>query len=143
MQIGFVSRRRQRSARTRKSRVTYLLIVFSADRSGRLPIKATPGPFEEPESQQNKPCRGVTSLPQKFPGATSRFTPTRVGNSVKGTSRRRYGRFTPTRVGNSPCASPHKPQRSVQPHTRGEFLLLSVKIGPFTGSPPHALGIRH
>jgi len=51
-------------------------------------------------------------------------------------------RFTPTRVGNSSGSADRLTVSSVHPHTRGEFLGGRIFADNISGSPPHAWGIR-
>jgi len=50
-------------------------------------------------------------------------------------------RFTPTRVGNSIPIPKWAKQYTVHPHTRGEFLQITIEVIRHVGSPPHAWGI--
>ena len=93
----------------------------------------------------------------------SRFTPTRVGNTISFPSRcdflpvhphtrGEYGRrrrlswgglrFTPTRVGNTRRAGRRAVREPVHPHTRGEYQPMSACNKAPIGSPPHAWGIH-
>ena len=49
-------------------------------------------------------------------------------------------RFTPTRVGNTMRARYRPAAAAVHPHTRGEHAAISKQFLPVSGSPPHAWG---
>ncbi len=53
-----------------------------------------------------------------------------------------HGRFTPTRVGNTMRAASDTLPVPVHPHTRGEYALSRVSMAALRGSPPHAWGIQ-
>ena len=51
-------------------------------------------------------------------------------------------RFTPTCVGNTMAFKSSICLRSVHPHMRGEYWVISTSVRCVGGSPPHAWGIR-
>ena len=144
-------------ARVRHSRVPFWFTPTRVGNTSGWPARATP-PAVHPHT------RGEYERADAAGQFGERFTPTRVGNTLRiDEAQLRIERFTPTRVGNTVGgagagvpASVHPHTRgeysrspasvalpsAVHPHTRGEYGLPQSHQGDSYGSPPHAWGIR-